>query len=264
MTREAGIGWLVTVLVHGVVLFGFHPQPSARSVRNDDGEAPMEVALYAPPAPAASIAGPADEASTEPDSGAISEASEVPEVSERVSEPPVVAPEPPPSSPPSIKPPEAAPKPPSDPSPRRVRAEAPPRQETRSRSVSRQNPSRQGAGSGGGGGGEAKPSSRGGGTARAPASGGYQDVGSVSYVRRGRAVYPADALRRKQTGTVQLMLYIDESGKVDRVEVVGSSGFPALDAAAASAEKKSRFRPVVRDGVPVKSRARVPYTFRLE
>ena len=79
-----------------------------------------------------------------------------------------------------------------------------------------------------------------------------------------RAVYPPECLRNKQAGTVMLMLYINEFGSVDRVEVVRSSGFPALDRAAAAAEKRSRFRPAVAGGRPVKSKARVPYTFQVK
>jgi protein TonB len=82
-------------------------------------------------------------------------------------------------------------------------------------------------------------------------------------VRRGRAVYPPEALRKGETGTVLLELFISETGSVDRVSIVRSSGVPTLDAAAAAAEKRSRFRPPTVDGRPVKSKARVPYTFEL-
>lgn len=94
--------------------------------------------------------------------------------------------------------------------------------------------------------------------------GGYTNAGNVTYVRRVKPVYPAEALRRKQTGTVLLMVFVNESGTVDRIEVLQSSGNPALDAAAVTAEKKSRFSPLVKDGQPVKFKAKVPYRFQIQ
>jgi protein TonB len=95
-------------------------------------------------------------------------------------------------------------------------------------------------------------------------TGGYQNRSSVTYLSRGKASYPAECRRQKQSGTVLLELFINEEGRVDRVEVARSSGFPALDAAAVAAERKSKFQPILQNGVPLKCRARVPYTFRLE
>lgn len=74
---------------------------------------------------------------------------------------------------------------------------------------------------------------------------------------------PAEALRKKQTGTVRLLLYINEQGTVDKVEIVQSSGFPSLDAAAMAAERRSTFRPAIINGSPVKSKVIVPYIFQL-
>lgn len=99
--------------------------------------------------------------------------------------------------------------------------------------------------------------------AEADGASGYFGLRTVTYAHRGKAVYPADALRKAQTGTVRLLLYINERGAVDRVEIAQSSGFPSLDAAAAAAEKKSLFHPAVIDGKPVKTKVIVPYTFRL-
>lgn len=95
------------------------------------------------------------------------------------------------------------------------------------------------------------------------ASTGYQNVGTVSYVRRGRASYPPEALRKNQTGTVMLTLYINERGTVDKVEIAQSSGNALLDAAAIRAESKSKFRPPVINGKPARTKARVPYVFEI-
>lgn len=98
-----------------------------------------------------------------------------------------------------------------------------------------------------------------------PAGGasGYLSLRTVNYIRRGKAAYPAEALRRKQTGTVRLLLYINERGTVDRTEIVQSSGFPLLDAAAQAAERRSVFKPAVINGAAVKTKVIVPYTFNL-
>ena len=91
----------------------------------------------------------------------------------------------------------------------------------------------------------------------------YQAVNSVSFLNRRTPTYPPDALRNKQTGRAVLLLYINEFGTVDRVEMVTSSGIPSLDAAATAAAKKSTFRPAVSGGRPVKSKAKVPFNFQI-
>lgn len=93
---------------------------------------------------------------------------------------------------------------------------------------------------------------------------GYLSLRTVNHIRRGKASYPAEALRKKQTGTVRLLLYINERGTVDRVEIAQSSGFPSLDAAAMAAERRSIFKPAIINGSPVKSKVIVPYTFQLK
>ena len=92
----------------------------------------------------------------------------------------------------------------------------------------------------------------------------YQAVNSVSFLNRRTPTYPPDALRNKQTGRAVLLLYINEFGTVDRVEMVTSSGIPSLDAAATAAAKKSTFRPAVSGGRPVKSKAKVPFNFQIK
>ena len=240
MTHGAAIGWLTTLGVHAAVLFGVQPPRALPSVLPPDQPA-MEVALYEPPAPAPIVPEPTP-APPEP----------VPPepVPVSPSEPPV-RPEPAPPEPrrePRPPPPKSKPEPkPADrPKPAPVTARPAPLRPPEPRTSGAGVP-------------DAAREAR-----RAVTPPGYQHVGSVSYVRRGRASYPTEALRKKQTGTVQLMLYINETGTVDRVEIVGSSGYPALDAAAAAAEKKSRFRPAVKNGVPVKAKARVPYEFNLK
>jgi periplasmic protein TonB len=91
----------------------------------------------------------------------------------------------------------------------------------------------------------------------------YHDIEQPYYLKRGRPVYPAEAKRLKQDGVVVLALFINQSGELDKVEVVHSSGFPLLDQAAVAAERRSRFRPAYLNGRPIRCRAEVPYRFVL-
>jgi periplasmic protein TonB len=91
----------------------------------------------------------------------------------------------------------------------------------------------------------------------------YQAVEQPYYRKRGRPEYPPEAKRLKQEGVLLLALFINEKGRLDKVEVVQSSGFPLLDQAAIEAEQRSRFRPAFLDGKPIACKAEVPYRFVL-
>lgn len=241
MTRPTVIALATALAAHAAVLYGVKlPPPEPARPKPDTY---MEVVLYEPAPPAAEPPAPViPPAETPPEPMAIPE----PE------RPPEPEPEPPP---PVVRPvPIIEPAPPPRPVPKMEKPKAPREKPAPPRDTPRTDV-------------PAKPSP-------APASGrtpgpapvapGYQNTGSVSYLSHGRAVYPPECLRNKQAGTVMLTLYINEFGSVDRVEVVRSSGFPAFDRAAAAAEKRSRFRPAVAGGRPVKSKARVPYTFQVK
>ncbi len=100
--------------------------------------------------------------------------------------------------------------------------------------------------------------------ANQPNGGGeYQVLNQPYYVKRGQARYPLEAKKSHQEGTVVLTLYINALGRLDKIEVKESSGFPLLDEAAITAERQSRFRPAYLGNRPVPSKAEVPYRFRL-
>lgn len=63
--------------------------------------------------------------------------------------------------------------------------------------------------------------------------------------------YPRQLQRRGVHGTVRLILWVDESGKVLDHEVVRASGVERLDQAALAAAPKLRFTPARRQGEPV-------------
>ncbi len=73
--------------------------------------------------------------------------------------------------------------------------------------------------------------------------------------------YPPGALRRGESGEVVLRVEVDARGRPARVDVLSSSGATDLDRAAVAAASRWRFRPALRDGVPVTANVDVPIAF---
>jgi len=92
----------------------------------------------------------------------------------------------------------------------------------------------------------------------------YVSITEPKYARRVEAIYPEEAQRRHQQGQVTVMIYINEAGVLDKVEIVKSSGYPLLDAAAVKAVKESQFNAEFVGAIPVGSLAEQTFTFRLE
>jgi protein TonB len=92
----------------------------------------------------------------------------------------------------------------------------------------------------------------------------YVSVTQPNYARRSEPIYPEQSRRWHQEGVVVLALFINESGTLDKVEIVKSSGFQLLDAAAVKAMKQSRFAPAMDGVIPIRSRAEATVTFRLQ
>jgi protein TonB len=65
--------------------------------------------------------------------------------------------------------------------------------------------------------------------------------------------YPADAVRRGEQGLVSLLIHVAPDGRAAAVDVVASSGFADLDAAAQATVRAWHYRPALRDGAPVAS-----------
>jgi len=78
-----------------------------------------------------------------------------------------------------------------------------------------------------------------------------------------RPVYPDGARARGESGDVTLEISVGADGTVDAVSVLASTGFAALDEAAARAARRARFVPAELGGRPVASRARLTLSFRL-
>jgi periplasmic protein TonB len=92
----------------------------------------------------------------------------------------------------------------------------------------------------------------------------YVPVTQPIFAQQATHVYPPEAARRHQQGTVVLMLYINGSGTLDKVEILKSSGFPLLDEAAIREMKLSKFQPAMDGAIPIRSRAQASVTYRLE
>jgi TonB family protein len=77
-------------------------------------------------------------------------------------------------------------------------------------------------------------------------------------------VYPVDARRREQQGTVTIRALIGADGSVEHAEIAESCGFDSLDDSALdTVRRRWRFVPARRDNVPVESWVLVPIRFAL-
>ena len=77
-------------------------------------------------------------------------------------------------------------------------------------------------------------------------------------------IYPIEATRRGQQGTVTLLIHVSPLGVSLGADVLQSSGYPLLDRAALDAITTWRFRPAVRNGTPVPFDMPMRFTFALE
>ncbi len=76
--------------------------------------------------------------------------------------------------------------------------------------------------------------------------------------------YPIESRRKKEQGTVELLLTLGIDGAVEAISVVRSSGFARLDEAALSAVRRWRWQPTSRNGALVKVKGVVEIPFVLE
>jgi protein TonB len=75
--------------------------------------------------------------------------------------------------------------------------------------------------------------------------------------------YPVDARRRREQGTVKLLVLVGPDGRVSDIELASSSGSQALDRAALSAVKRWRWAPQKKSGAPAAVRGYVTIPFVL-
>ena len=82
--------------------------------------------------------------------------------------------------------------------------------------------------------------------------------------QRDPPLYPALSRREREQGEVRLRVELDESGRIDTVTVVSSSGSRRLDEAARQAVRSWRCRPAERDGHGVRAVAWQTLGFELD
>lgn len=75
--------------------------------------------------------------------------------------------------------------------------------------------------------------------------------------------YPLESRRSHEQGTVVLAVLLSIEGRVERISVAKSSGYPRLDRAAYGAVRHWRWSPTVRDGQPVLVQGNVVIPFVL-
>jgi protein TonB len=87
--------------------------------------------------------------------------------------------------------------------------------------------------------------------------------GAPSFLHRVEPVYPFVARRIGKEAEVTLRLYIDATGKLERVEIVRDAGYGFSKAARAAVESSS-YRPATRNGAAVASSALITIRFVLQ
>ena len=75
--------------------------------------------------------------------------------------------------------------------------------------------------------------------------------------------YPRQAIQDQLEGTVLLRLHVTDTGQIERVEVIESSGHAVLDQAAVEAVRQWQGQPAQQNGLPVATIERLPIRFRL-
>lgn len=110
--------------------------------------------------------------------------------------------------------------------------------------------------------------------ANAPATPGPPVVGSARAAGEGVLVtasrisgvmptYPPAARARGEEGTVVLQIHVGIDGRIERVDILRSSGSQVLDATARNGVRQWQFSPALRANGPVRSTIEVPITFKM-
>jgi periplasmic protein TonB len=88
--------------------------------------------------------------------------------------------------------------------------------------------------------------------------------GGIGYRNNPAPDYPAQAVRQGWQGTVLLRVKVLQSGAVDSIEVLKSSGRKLLDEAAIETVNRWVFAPSTQGGAPIDGFATVPIEFKLD
>jgi len=88
-------------------------------------------------------------------------------------------------------------------------------------------------------------------------------VHRAEYLSNPPPEYPKQARRRRQEGTVTLLVELDSKGVVSKIQIKKSSGFSSLDRAAKKAVAKWQFTPASVNKKTTSSKVIVPVLFKL-
>lgn len=86
----------------------------------------------------------------------------------------------------------------------------------------------------------------------------------VALVARPQPVYPVQALRAREQGTVLVLAQVDVNGHVSDTRIVRRSGSSILDRAAPNEVRRWKFEPALHDGHPIVASVEVPVSYRLD
>lgn len=93
--------------------------------------------------------------------------------------------------------------------------------------------------------------------------GGGQTEAKPDYLKNPAPVYPERARQMGQEGQVMLRVSVNANGLPEQVDILQSSGFPLLDAAAVKTLQQWKFRPAKIGGVAISAEVDVPIRFKL-
>jgi protein TonB len=82
-------------------------------------------------------------------------------------------------------------------------------------------------------------------------------------ISEGSLDYPADLKSRGIEGNVVVLIVIDTEGRVQKVRIIQSSGYPQFDEAAQEAALREMYQPAMRDGMAVEYNLKYTYRFRI-
>ena len=82
-------------------------------------------------------------------------------------------------------------------------------------------------------------------------------------LRNPKPIYPISSRENGEQGAVMLYACITDHGKVERVDLAQSSGYPALDRSALNTIRHWSFRPAQESGKPIPMCYRLPIRFLL-
>ncbi len=86
----------------------------------------------------------------------------------------------------------------------------------------------------------------------------------VALASRPQLMYPSQALRVGEQGTVLVLAQVDVNGQVSDARVVRRSGSSILDHAASNEVRRWKFAPALHDGRPIAANVEVPVSYRLD